>query len=397
MELTEYVEIEAIAELRGRSSLDRCCLQGLDLVSAGVDWARLEVTDRSVFLGCRLNSADEAELRSRGAVFFPRFAEFPYDPYRPRLYDTAELMVGYDSQRFEATAADQAIYRSFMSSRKRHSAIEALAQRLHDWAVSDALEDTLIDCGRFFRRGVVGVMGSHQTARDSDSFREIALLTHRLSRAGFLIVTGGGPGAMEAGNLGAFLACEEEAAVDEAVARLKAHPHAGPPVPAGYLRAAQDVIAAVAKRSAREWGFAVPHGARPDQSDFGWSLAIPTWTYGHEASNLFASHVAKLFQNSVREEGLVSIASAGLVFAPGKAGTCQEAFTDAVQNYYAKHPGDMLPMVFWPRRYWTETIPVLDCLEKLARAGERKFIKRVGAFDSIDEIVAFLLEPPPIA
>ena len=38
------------------------------------------------------------------------------------------------------------------------------------------------------------------------------------------------------------------------------------------------------------------------------SLGIPTWYYGNEPPNLFASHAGKYFFNSVREDGLVSIA-----------------------------------------------------------------------------------------
>ncbi len=84
------------------------------------------------------------------------------------------------------------------------------------------------------------------------------------------------------------------------------------------------------------------------------------------------------------------------MFASGRAGTCQEAFTDAVQNYYAQDPADMQPMAFFPRAYWTETVPVVPCLHKLARAGGRPFAQRVAAFDRVDEIVDFLLAPPPI-
>ncbi len=390
----DYVEIEAVEQLRVRASLDRCVLQGLDLEGAGVDWGRHEVTSRTFLLGCRLAPEDEAELRRRGAVLFPRLGELPFDPYRPRLYTSADLMRDYDGRDFEATAADQRIYASFLATRARHSIIEELAQRLHDHSLTDALEDFRSACALQYPRRIVGVMGSHQTARDTGTYREVAHLAHRLARRGFLVVTGGGPGAMEAGNLGAFLSAHEEEAVEEALSLLRGAPSAGPPVPPGYLASAQAVIRRFAPSAAEEWGFRA-NGCGPGDG-YGASLAIPTWTYGHEPSNLFASHIAKLFQNSVREEGLVTIANAGLVFAPGKAGTCQEAFTDAVQNYYARGPADMQPMVFFPRAYWTETIPVVPCLERLAAAGGRPFARRVAAFDSIEEVVAFLVEPPPI-
>ena len=391
-----YVEIESLADLEDRASLDYCFLQGLDLRAAAIDWSAREVTRRTFFLGCFLSPEDEALLRARGAIFFPRFGELPYEPYRPALYDSAELMRGYDGVDFEASAADQEIYRSYVRSLDQHSVVEALAQRLHDWSVTDALDDFLLDCGSLFGRGLVGLMGSHQAGRATDAYAQLARLAHRLSRAGFLVVTGGGPGAMEAGNLGAFLSREPEEAIDEAIALLREAAVAGPPVPAAYVSAAQAVIRRFAPGNAAEWGWSAQGHARPEASEAGWSLSIPTWFYGHEQFNLFASHVAKLFQNSVREEGLVTIVNSGIVFAPGKAGTCEEVFTDAAQNFYALHSGEMQPMVFWPRDYWTETIPVVDCLAKLARAGGKEFIKRVRAVDTIEEIVDFLLDPPAI-
>jgi predicted Rossmann-fold nucleotide-binding protein len=395
MTAMDYVEIETASELAGRRSLDGCVLQGLDLEQAGIDWTAVEVTRRTFLLGCRLAPGDEAELRRRGAMLFPRFGELPYDTYRGRLYTSADLMQGYDGADFETSACDQAIYRNFLATRSRDSIVDELAQRLHDHSLTDALSDQLEDCGSKFTRGVVGIMGGHQSPRDSAAYRDVALLAHRLARRGFLVLTGGGPGAMEAGNLGAFLAPHDESAIDEALALLRPHASAGPPVPEGYLRSAQEVIRRYAPGVAANWGFRTK-GCGPAEEGAGFSLAIPTWTYGHEPSNLFSSHVAKLFQNSVREEGLVTLAGAGLVFAPGKAGTCQEAFTDAVQNYYAQDAAGMAPMAFFPRAYWTETIPVVPCLHALAAAGNRPFARRVAAFDHVEEIVDFLLEPPAV-
>ena len=49
-------------------------------------------------------------------------------------------------------------------------------------------------------------MGGHAELRGSGPYRMVAKLGRRLARAGRLIVTGGGPGVMEAANLGAYLA-----------------------------------------------------------------------------------------------------------------------------------------------------------------------------------------------
>jgi predicted Rossmann-fold nucleotide-binding protein len=53
-----------------------------------------------------------------------------------------------------------------------------------------------------------------------------------------------------------------------------------------------------------------------------------------EPISQFASRIAKYFSNSIREAGMLAVAAAGIVFAPGGAGTLQEIFQDAAQNAY---------------------------------------------------------------
>jgi hypothetical protein len=53
----------------------------------------------------------------------------------------------------------------------------------------------------------------------------------------------------------------------------------------------------------------------------GESLAIPTWYYGSEPSTPFASAYAKYFQNSIREEALITQSRAGIIYAQGAGGT----------------------------------------------------------------------------
>ena len=50
---------------------------------------------------------------------------------------------------------------------------------------------------------VVAVMGGHGLERYDPEFARVARISRTLTRLGFLMVSGGGPGAMEAGNRGA--------------------------------------------------------------------------------------------------------------------------------------------------------------------------------------------------
>src|SRR3954447_5435346 len=204
-------------------------------------------------------------------------------------------------------------------------AAEALAQRLHDHAIDVALSELL--CAEPKR--VVGIMGGATTRRDDPWYRRAAELARLLTRSGYVVATGGGPGTMEAANLGAFLASQDDGALDESLRILTRAP-AYEEDPRPYVAAAVDV---------RE---RFPSGET--------SLAIPTWFYPGEPVGQFATHVAKYFANSIREDGLLAIAVSGVIFAPGRAGTVQELFQDAAQNAYGIR--GQSPMVLFGSDYY---------------------------------------------
>jgi hypothetical protein len=81
------------------------------------------------------------------------------------------------------------------------------------------------------------------------------------------------------------------------------------------------------------------------------SLGVPTWFYGNEPNNVFATTIAKFFSNGIWEDFLVSIAMGGLVIAPGSAGTRQEIFMDMTQNIHASFCYRS-PVVFLGVDYW---------------------------------------------
>jgi hypothetical protein len=140
---------------------------------------------------------------------------------------------------------------------------------------------------------------------------------------------------MEAANMGAFFAEKTEAELDAAIKLI-----AVPAVSDAYndpewLKAAWMV-----------WEKNLPADSHKIRS-----VGIPTWFYGHEPPNVFASSIAKYFENSLREEGLLAIATHGAIFAEGNAGTVQEIFQDACQNYYDNY-GYKSPMILLGRAAW---------------------------------------------
>ncbi len=92
---------------------------------------------------------------------------------------------------------------------------------------------------------------------------------------------------------------------------------------------------------------------------------IPTWFYGHEPTNVFATAIAKYFANALREDTLLHRCRGGIVFLPGAAGTVQEIFQASTENFYAATSGLVAPLVLVGVEYWTRTLPAWPLLERL--------------------------------
>lgn len=336
------MEIESLAELERAEALatatDRSMrdwqVQGLDLT--GHEDALLLLDPRgALFLGCAMSEAAADRLRAGGALLFPEVPDVPFDPWRPYLYTAAELYDGLESG-YEATP-DARTY-AWAKGVARHGSLkDLLAQSLHDSSVDDALAE-LID-----GRRVVGVMGGHAMTRDDPAYAEAARLAHELAGAGLTVATGGGPGAMEAANLGSRLADHPTATLDRVLRQIATVPSFAPDITA--------------------WA-RIALGSVQDLEDSGRSLGIPTWHYGHEPPNAFSSMVAKYFRNAIREDILLQVCRTGIVFLPGAAGTVQEVFQAACTNYYAPE-SEVAPMIFVGARHWTEALPVWPLMEAL--------------------------------
>jgi predicted Rossmann-fold nucleotide-binding protein len=348
------LDVTSLADLdrrlaNGARSLAGWRVVGLDLTERGPTLLARSLAE-SLFLGCDFAEGDDDAVRRAGAVVLHDIPGVPIDPYRASLYVPRDL---YDTPRYR----DSLDARAYAWSQGRPDADDALAMDLHDHAVDVALETWLRG------RSVVGIMGGHSLERGSEQYADAARLGHGLG-GGLTVATGGGPGAMEAANLGAFLADRALSEVDDALHVLADVPSFRPDIGA-WARAAFAVI-----------------DARGPGHD---SLGVPTWHYGHEPPNPFATAIAKYFRNATREAVLLEICNAGIVFLPGAAGTVQEVFQDACENYYGD-PSTIAPMVLVGRRHWTEELPVWPLLRTLARG--RAMEPHVHLVDSLEEAVA---------
>lgn len=363
-------EIDSLNSLlRQKGQLNGAVVQGLSLSQAGVSWGEIECKD-AVFLGCEFPEGVGIEdLIEKGASVFPSFPDLPYNPYRPRLYSREEMMEGWTEELDRSL--DLRIYERFAErGRENPHILEALAMRLHDHAIDDALADLLE--GRVEKDGVkkvVGIMGGHSMGRDEEDFKRVARVAWRLAREGYFVATGGGPGVMEAGNLGAYLGAQDSESLEWALQHIEAAPSYKDPE---YARLALDVIERF------------PTGTS--------SLAVPTWFYGHEPTNWFAQHVAKYFSNSLREDGLLAIATHGVIYARGSAGTTQEVFMDACQNHYQTFEVES-PMVFLGSDWFGERTGIYDVVAR--QAGEKPYRQYMALLDDEQQCVDFIKEHPP--
>jgi predicted Rossmann-fold nucleotide-binding protein len=265
----------------------------------------------------------------------------PYDVRPDRLYTRDDLMQGWHRGADHSMTLDGRIYAYVKAHGGRAPDMdEGLAQRTHDHFIDVALAAFLMQTGR----PVVGVMGGSGTVAADRNYRRVVRLTAELTRRGYLVVGGGGLGIMEAANLGAYLADRSDADREDAVDALVA---AGPYAEdrAGYIGVEVDVRERYAP------------GAE--------SLAIPSWVTAGEPISQFASHIAKYFSDSIREDGLLAVATAGIVFAPGGAGTMQEIFQDAAQN--ADRVFGRSPMAFLDTQHYCVETGLYPALERQAQ------------------------------
>lgn len=371
----------------------------LDLTALDQSFANVSVTG-CVFLGCSVGKILSGNIAQDKAGVISELSALPAElpAFASGIYTVADLYEGMrdDGTGWETTPDHKGF--TFFNVKKntprRLTPIEMLAARIHDTVQQQAVEDYLKD------KQVVAIMGGHDFKRaldkadkeagKADVYWECVVIAKRLTEEGFLVLTGGGPGVMEAGNLGALLAHESEARIQEVRALLTNH---------GFETAEWRATAIAARKLILgDWK------QTPPPAKF--SLGIPTWLYGHEPPNLFAGYQSKMFYNSLREDGLVTLANSGIIYFEGNAGTVQEIFQDATQNYYLGEGQAPTPMVFYNSGgYWSRGCgdlswptdvpvdkrkPVLPLIKQLAT--EKRFQNAVFVSDKPHDVVKFLID-----
>ena len=352
-------------------------IQNIDFASSNINWNSFEF-DNTVFINCSFKQEDAVELIQLGAFIYPKFDNLPFDPNRKSLYSYNELLDGYDPE--HDNSIDLQIYKHFSLNKYNPGFHHAMAQRLHDFNIDASLRELLI----YNKEGMtdkkaVGFMGGHSEKRGSEYFVKVALAAKLLAENGYYIVTGGGPGIMEAANLGAHMAGRTTDNLYTAIDILSDLDFGDTKVELKDFYAKNYILQA--QKVLEEFPGSVEN------------LAIPTWFYGHEPTNVFASHIAKYFSNSIREDTLLAISLYGVIFAPGSAGTTQEIFQEAAQNHYGTF-GYYSPMIFLGKERYVEDTSLYSVLHQLAKGQPYKELLHLT--DSPQDILDFIKNNPPI-
>lgn len=344
--------------------------------------------ENSMFLGCKLSDECAGHIVKSGGLVISdlKRKNISFSIHKSKLYSVNELFNGFDITKKEGykLTYDYKVYKEYVNEGLDYpnSIATSLSRRLHDHSITDALYELIEG------RKVVAIMGGHSMERQDPYYLAIAKISRTLTQKGYLMISGGGPGAMEATHFGAYFACKKEEEMIEALNKMKVRlPNAKPNEEYNDI----DWLH-------RAWQILNDYPISEDEKKQSMSIGIPTWLYGHEPPAAFATHIAKYFANSVREDGLLAIAKHGVIFAPGSAGTTQEIFQDAAQNHYAaynthKYKRYVSPMILFGIKRWTEERPLWELMKKVSK--ERAYGELLHLTEDANDVIAKIIAYNP--
>lgn len=287
------------------------------------------------------------------------FLNIPYNTRLTHLYTPDDMFNNYVIGKPETVfdCYDTLVYKHVCKTGffAHNNSFESLARILHDGSITTLLYAEL---DKYEEAKTVGIMGGHSWSRDSDEYLQCTLLSKKLAESGYLVITGGGPGAMEAAHLGVYMAYKKEEDVYDAISILSE-------APLFDHKLWVDCALRVKQKYKQKTDIM--------------SISIPTWLYGHEPPNVFANYIAKYFDNSIREGNFLLECYGGLIVMPGSAGTFQELFQKICINHYEVTCVSS-PIILFGKDFWKNQISFDKTLCKLISEG----VCKKNLFDIVD-------------
>lgn len=357
--LEEYLETH--------DKLENLVFKNLDLRKLTRKLFNYEIVE-CLFIGCRIDK-DLLEKLVLTNNHILASMHLPFELFPRKLYTIDDLYDKFDYKipNSYKNSTDYEIYSHFTDHKNKYnlSTFLQVTEHIHDASIKIALNEYVRDFGD--SKKIVGVMGGHKEPRSSDGFKQISILSKKLTEEGYMMVSGGGPGMMEATHLGAFFGCRPEKEMFEAINHL---------AKADYYTDEYWLV--------RSYEILEEYTPLCRQV----SVGIPTWVHGHEPPNPFPAKIAKFFQASTRQDILIEITKGGIIFSPGSAGTLREVFQTVEQNHYNLWD-NKYPMVFYDKKYWENTFDIFGFLNRSSEKGLLKNLELLIS-DDIQEICDFI-------
>ncbi len=338
----------------------------------------------------------------------------PFNPIHGGLYQPCELLNNFDPDNPLSLTATLDFQNFIYFNQQGRTTISdpyvGVMEAVHDASIGRGLNSFLANEMQAGRRPVA-IMGGHREPRGSKIYCEVARIAQLLSESGFIVASGGGPGCMEAAHLGALYAGRSEDSLTSAIDKLEKLSKLPENLQDELLKKGtpwtinEELVSELHAWMLPAWKIA--QELKDQLTPLNRSLALPTWHYGHEPFTPFATHIAKYFLNSIREDVLLTIASCGIIYSEGRGGTIQEVFQDAAQVYYRREKSPPTSMLFLDSKFWTLPevpdgkvhMPVMDLLQPLLvgnkKMTEKEFKRYVRLVDNTDEVVNIIIENAP--
>jgi predicted Rossmann-fold nucleotide-binding protein len=355
--LEEYME--------NHDTLENLVFKNLDLRKMTRKLFNFEIVE-CLFIGCRIDK-DLLEKLTLTNNYILSSMHLPFELFPRKLYEIQDLYDHFDPEipNSYKNSRDFEIYTHFTDhqNKQKLSTFLQVTESIHDASIRIALFEYIRY--RNLDKRIVGVMGGHKVSRKEEEFYKIAVISKTLTERGYVMTSGGGPGMMEATHLGAYFAGRKISELEDAISILEDAPFF----------------------SDEYWlvkSYEVKEKYPPLTKQM--SVGVPTWVHGHEPPNPFPGKIAKFFAASIRQEVLIQIAKAGIIFSRGSAGTLREIYQTVEQNHYNLWD-NKYPMVFFDKQYWTKKFTTY---EKLKDASDKGLLQNLDL--SITSDIDFVLE-----
>lgn len=353
-EIINKKEINTIEKLINyiniNKTLENTVIYDLNLLGKQKNIIGIKV-DFACFFGCKMDSTLIKYINTNKGIIYPSITGIlPLNIYKSQLYNSNELLSGYYDSLPNISLEDVVFdwYEKYKKLDDEKNILSQIAMNTHDAFIDDALISLIKNIGK---EKIIGVMGGHSNKRNSIEYKTLVKTCRLLTLNGFICMSGGSSGMMEAVHLGALLAYYPENSVDDAITILSEEINYTDLVK--YYNPALKVL-----------------NKYPMPKDIVLSIAIPTWHY-FEPTAMFASHIAMYFNNPIREYNLLNFSYGGVLISPGSAGTISEIFLNHANQHY-KTLGYNAPFVFQNNYWWTTKNPVYPLISQIANTENYK-------------------------